>query len=205
MVDSPYYRPPEEDEGSTDEPARTVRKTRRAAGGAAPADTDDWVLAFSTEDPWRAGVIGEGLDARGIANRARTDRDSRVGMWRDPRFPPPLESFEIWVPATEGDLAVALIEGPLGQEVEARANQVPLHGGADDAYFEIRNRMDIEMPRSGLRAKDRAARRELARLDGAPVTDRPVQAPANGCRTFVFVGGLVVIVLIAVLLVATSR
>lgn len=58
------------------------------------------------------------------------------------------------------------------------------------------------MPGSGPRAKDRAARRALAELDGRPVTERVEQPPSDGCRRQMIVAMLVLLGSMALAVVA---
>lgn len=107
-------------------------------------------------------------------------------------------TFEVLVPETESDFAQALIDGPLAGVVSQYDNMPPTPSEPGSDLFFLRNQMDVEMPRAGRRRKDRAARRALAELDGAPVTTRiPLQPQGAGSRGFI-IGASIVLALMAV-------
>lgn len=212
MVDSPYYRPPDgPDERDRpdlpDAPApRSVRKTRRTARES--IEPEAWVVAFEDTDGQRAERYLDGLARHGIRVRPRIDQDGRVGSWADPRFPAPSVTHQVLVPATEAELAAELIAGPVGEEVAALEETVAFAAQQGDDYFFLRSRMDVEMPRAGRRAKERAARRALAELDGRPVASRPEQEPSDGCRKQMLVAlcfVLAALVVLAIILLANGN
>lgn len=102
------------------------------------------------------------------------------------------------VPDSERELATAFLDGPVGDEVAALDSQAAFAPQPDDDYFVLRSRMDVEMPHSGRRAKERAARRALAELDGRSPVERPDRPSSEGCRKQMLV---VMVILLAAMIV----
>ncbi len=209
-----YYRPPDDVPGTElhlnpaaplpeldpPEPPRSVRKTRRPA--AEPhSEPITWVVAFTAAHKGRADFYADALADHGIRAEVRLDHDSRVGPWVKTSYGycPLFGTFEVLVPETEAGLAAALIEGPIREAARAVEDQQAFSPQPDDDLFLLRRRMEIEMPRSSPRAKDRAARRAFADLDGQPASTRPDQPPVDGCRQAMIVGMVVLLVLIVML------
>lgn len=209
MTDSPYYRPSDgegdlvpiadQTKPADDAPPRSVRKTRRPQ--TEPVEPEAWVVAFSDTDPLRTERYRDGLSRRGIWAVPRVDRDTRLGPWRDARFPGPKETYQVVVPDTQAELAAALVEGPVGEEVDALEEHVTFSPQLDDDYFVLRSRMEVEMPNATPRQRDRAARRALEDLEGLPVSSREDLPPRNTLRTQMITVMIIVLIATAVLLV----